>query len=413
MAFFLGVFVALAVLAAPSAARSDATRTAESGLVASVRSHAISRCGCALQGDPELNAAAREYSEIVASGAALDAHGVLRQSLSARGVLDPFPYVFYGSAPPERFGEVEERLLAQLARLPEAEIRLYTHVGIGIHARTRRRFLTRQVEWYVTVLLTQRAVSYSPLPRDPRPGERFLFEGEVHAPFREPQVLLTRPDGNTDVLDNFAVEPRRFRTYVCFGTQPGNYQLEIMGRYDMGPRVLGLASLNLRQPGEPSHYDVLLTAARSGTLVASAPRAAPPPASVADATALLFELVNRDRRRAGVPVLVEYAPLSAVARSHSEDMRDRGFFAHVSPRTGRLVERAESAGIAYVRIGENIAVGQNVREAQEALMRSPGHRMNLLDPEFTHLGVGIAFETDAQGRQRVFVTENFLVPPSD
>ncbi len=411
MAVFLSVFVALAAITLPGAAATDAMRVAESGLVASVRSQALARCGCGLQADAELTAAAREYSEIVATGAALDAHGVLRQSLSARGVLDPFPYVFYGSAPPQRMQEIETRLRLQLARLPEAELRLYTHVGVGIHARTRRRFLTRQVEWFVTVLLTQRAVSYSPLPLDPRPGERFLFEGEVHPPFREPQVLLTRPDGNTDVLDNFAVEPRRFRTYVCFGTQPGNYQLEVMGRYDMGPRVLGLASLNLRQPGEPSHYDLLLAAARSGTLVASARRAPEAPASVADATALLFELVNRDRRRAGVPALLELPELSAVARSHSEDMRDRGFFAHVSPRTGRLVERAESAGIAYGRIGENIAVGQSVREAQEALMQSPGHRMNLLDPEFTHLGLGIAVETDDQGRERVFVTENFLVPP--
>ena len=411
MTVFWGLIVALATLAAPGAAATDAMRQAESDLTASVRSQALARCGCGLQADAELTAAAREYSEIVATGAALDAHGVLRQSLSARGVLDPFPYVFYGSAPPERFGEIANRLRVQLERLPEAEIRLYTHVGVGIHSRTRRRFLTRHVEWFVTLLLTQRAVSYSPLPRDPRPGERFLFEGEVHAPFREPQVLLTRPDGNTDVLDNFAVEPRRFRTYVRFGTQPGNYQLEVMGRYDMGPRVLGLASLNLREPGEPSHYDVLLAAARSGTLEPSARRAPEAPTSAAQATALLFELVNRDRRRAGVPALVAHPELSAVAQSHAEDMRDGRFFAHVSPRTGRLVERAEDAGIAYVRIGENIAVGQNVREAQEALMRSPGHRMNLLDPEFTHLGLGVAVEIDDQGRQRVYVTENFLVPP--
>ncbi len=99
-----------------------------------------------------------------------------------------------------------------------------------------------------------------------------------------------------------------------------------------------------------------------------------------------------------------------MAQAHSRDMRDRQFFAHVSPTTGRLADRADDIGIRYRRIGENIAVGYDVYEAQEALMRSPGHRKNLLDPSFTQVGVGVAFAQDAQGRRRVYVTQNFLVP---
>jgi uncharacterized protein YkwD len=91
-------------------------------------------------------------------------------------------------------------------------------------------------------------------------------------------------------------------------------------------------------------------------------------------------------------------------------MRDHEFFAHVSPRNGHLADRAERVRVSYRRLGENIAVGLNVREAEKALLRSPGHRMNLLDPEFTHVGIGVVFATDAAGQRRVFVTQDFLIP---
>ncbi len=387
-------------------------RAAESRLAAVVHRYAMESCACRLQEDPDLAGAAREFGEILATGVVPDTHEFLRQSLSARGVMDPFPYVFYGSAPPERLGELVQRLEDRLRRLPVAELRLYTHMGVGVHARSRRQFLSRRVEWFVAVLLTQRAISFSPLPLDPRPGERFLFEGEVYPPFHEPQVLLTRPDGNTDVLENFAIEPRGFRTYVHFGAQHGEYRLEVMGRYDMGPRVLALASLQLRDAGESSQYEVLLAAARSGTLRPAAKRTEPAGLrSPSEAEAELLSLLNRDRQRAGVPSLTPHPELGAMARAHSADMRDHGFFAHVSPNTGRLTDRAEQARIPFRRISENIAVSTDVRSAHEALMRSPGHRMNLLDPAFSHVGVGVAVDRDDEGRTRVHVTENFLVPP--
>jgi uncharacterized protein YkwD len=184
-----------------------------------------------------------------------------------------------------------------------------------------------------------------------------------------------------------------------------------MGRYDMGPRVLGLASLHVSPDDGPNHYEMLLAAARNGTLQPiTRPANRKRPRNDREAEAELLQLVNRDRRRAGVPTLVEMPELSRMARAHSQEMRDRGFFAHVSPRTGRLIDRAQAANIPFRRIGENIAVGDDVYQAQHALMRSPGHRMNLLDPEFTHVGLGVALFEDDDGRMRVYVTENFLVP---
>jgi len=408
------VLLLIALGCLPAAGLSDdaALRAGEERLAAAARAAALESCQCSLLDDPDLQRAAREHSEILASGVTPETHGFLRQALSSRGVLDPFPYVFHGSGPPERLDQMADRLRQHLRDIPEAEMRLYTHVGVGIKVRATRRFLVRRVEWFVTVLLTQRAVAFSPLPADLRPGERFLFEGEVFPPFRDPQVLLTHPDGNTDILDNFSSDPRRFRTYVRFGVASGEYQLEVMGRYDLGPRVLGLASLLVGSDGTPNHYEVLLAAARKGTLKPLAHRLSRErPRSDREAETLLLELVNRDRRRAGVPAFIELPELSRMARAHSQEMRDETFFAHVSPRTGRLIDRAQAAGISFRRIGENIAVGDDVQQAQSALMRSPGHRMNLLDPEFTHIGVGVALvETDG-GNLRVYVTENFLALP--
>jgi uncharacterized protein YkwD len=319
--------------------------------------------------------------------------------------------VFYGSGPPSRLSEIEARLRVQLMQFPEIERRLYTHFGVGIHSVTHRSFLRVRREIYVTVLFTQRSVSFAPLPAIFRPGDRFVFEGELHAPFRQPQILLTQPDGNTVVLDNTEDDPQAFRAHVKLGDEPGEYQLEVMGRYDMGPRVLALCSLFPRRAGEQLPYERVLAAARNGTLEpARALPAADPDASEEQAERTLLLLVNRDRQSAGLPALVEAEDLSRLARSHSLDMRESAFFAHVSPRTGRLRDRADDMRLQYRRLGENIAVGADVHEAERALMRSPGHRMNLLDPDFTHVGVGVAFEEDASGNRRVYVTQNFMIP---
>src|SRR5207245_11791655 len=137
------------------------------------------------------------------------------------------------------------------------------------------------------------------------------FVGQVHAPFREPELLLTAPDGSTARLENLSPEAQRFVCYVGFDRGPGEYQLEVMGRYDMGPRVLGLCSLFARQAGETTYYERLLAAARDGTLVPTPPLPRrSEPRTERQAEALLVRLVNRDRRRYGLSPLVEAAPLS-------------------------------------------------------------------------------------------------------
>ena len=367
--------------------------------------------GVELRADPALAEVARELASMHAADVDVETHEFVRQAASARGILDPFPYVFCASAPATRFGDVQRQLLDNLRAMSVEERRLYTHLACGVvPARDRSWFGPRRL--FVVALLTQRALSFAPLPQEPLPGERFQFDGAVHPPFREPQVFVTWPDGHAVELDNLALEPGRFRSWVRLDHGPGEYQIEVLGRYDRGPRVLGLCSVHARDAGEVTPHQRFVAAALRGDVPRRRP--SPPvlsaPQTVGEAEGRLYDLLNRDRARAGLRRLAPDSTLARMARAHSRDMRDNGFFAHVSPTTGRLLERADRVALRFRRLAENIAVHRDVDEAEAALLRSPGHRKNILDAEFTRVGVGVAFATDVDGQRRVYVTQNFMIP---
>lgn len=119
----------------------------------------------------------------------------------------------------------------------------------------------------------------------------------------------------------------------------------------------------------------------------------------------MVELVNIDRARHRLPPLQLSPSLAAVSRQHSREMADRGFFSHRSPTTGQPQDRLDRAGIGWSSCAENIALDVSVEDAQAALMRSPGHRANILSGKYSHIGIGIV-ETGGQ----IFVTQNFIRP---
>ena len=104
----------------------------------------------------------------------------------------------------------------------------------------------------------------------------------------------------------------------------------------------------------------------------------------------VVNLVNTERAKAGLKPLVSDWELARVARFKSEDMRDNRYFAHNSPIYGTPFQMMKSFGIHYRAAGENIAAGQTTAESvMQAWMNSAGHKKNILDPNFTHIGVGI------------------------
>ncbi|WP_093193773.1 SafA/ExsA family spore coat assembly protein [Salimicrobium halophilum] len=104
---------------------------------------------------------------------------------------------------------------------------------------------------------------------------------------------------------------------------------------------------------------------------------------------LAVEKTNEQRRANGLAPLEIDWQLARVARYKSQDMRDKGYFSHQSPTYGSPFEMMRQFNISYRKAAENIAAGQSTAErVVNGWMNSPGHRKNILDPDFTTIGIG-------------------------
>ena len=118
----------------------------------------------------------------------------------------------------------------------------------------------------------------------------------------------------------------------------------------------------------------------------------------------IFQLTNEARRKNGLPSLDSDNDLAVKAREKSDDMLMNNYFSHTSPEGKTLKDRFQEEKPASFqtisRIGENIYMGARfdystdiktqARMIVDGWMTSPGHRRNILDPNYTHLGVGVS-----------------------
>jgi uncharacterized protein YkwD len=119
------------------------------------------------------------------------------------------------------------------------------------------------------------------------------------------------------------------------------------------------------------------------------PTATPTPLPVPEDQ--LIVLINQERGKLGMSPLTHSGLLSSVARAHSQDMLDRDFVDHVNPDGLDPFDRIERAGYRFSSAAENIAAGNHQTDAADAFdswMNSPGHRENMLNPEFSEIGIG-------------------------
>lgn len=154
------------------------------------------------------------------------------------------------------------------------------------------------------------------------------------------------------------------------------------------------------------------------------PQANPSSADVGALEELMLARINAARRQhlPGWLSTVELTPhrgLTAVARGHATDMLRRHYVAHVTPEGVSAARRIESYGLSYLACGENIGVvyGQTAHTAQgiddihRAIMNQPrrltNHRGNLLNPVWTHVGIGVAYRPD----ELLIVTQNYMCAP--
>lgn len=107
----------------------------------------------------------------------------------------------------------------------------------------------------------------------------------------------------------------------------------------------------------------------------------------------VIRLVNEIRTKNGLKPLTYHWELARVARYKSQDMKDNRYFAHNSPVYGSPGQMVKSFGISYRTVGENIARGYRTpQQVVDGWMNSSGHRANILNAGYTHIGVGYVAE---------------------
>ena len=123
----------------------------------------------------------------------------------------------------------------------------------------------------------------------------------------------------------------------------------------------------------------------------------------------VLQRTNQERVQRGLRALQWDNTAYQAAYGHAVDMLRRNFFEHVNPEGRNAAWRMRQAGVLDVTTGENLAVFENYPDAVlpgrsvVGWMNSPHHRENMLQPEFTHLGVAFV----RQGN-KVMVVQNFI-----
>ena len=133
---------------------------------------------------------------------------------------------------------------------------------------------------------------------------------------------------------------------------------------------------------------------------------------------LMLDLINEERRGASLDPLILDLRLNAASEDHSEWMLERDVFSHTGEGGSTSHERMDAAGFAFEgrwASGENIAwqsergapgLEDDVADLHRSLMDSPGHRANILNPDFEAIGIGIE-GGEFDGFDAVMATQNF------
>jgi hypothetical protein len=110
--------------------------------------------------------------------------------------------------------------------------------------------------------------------------------------------------------------------------------------------------------------------------------------------------INSLRASKGLSQLQVSGELTGVARRWTDRMVEAGQISH-NPNL------ASEVGGNWTKLGENVGVGYDVDSLMQAFINSPAHYRNLVDPDWTHLGVGVT----VAGDQRIYTTHNFMALP--
>lgn len=103
----------------------------------------------------------------------------------------------------------------------------------------------------------------------------------------------------------------------------------------------------------------------------------------------IIDEVNFQRAIRGIPPLKQNKTLDRIAQKKADDMLVNKYFAHKSPKGVSLKHLFERERYNYSAGGENLAKGYTVDEVVKAWMQSQPHKKNIVNKDFTEIGIGI------------------------
>jgi len=324
--------------------------------------------------DASLQVAARALAREALDGGADRAADLLEVSsrVSAAGGSDPTPRVVVVRA------ATPESALASFLKRTDFNEEPASHLGVGAAVSEENAV--------VVALLSERRAALRTFPRTfPRSGASRALCGELYPGLTQPEIFVTRPSGSVDKLPLSRQSGSSFCATVPFPTA-GRHAVEVIARGKGGPEVVLQFYVDAGVPRREGRGEQ-----------------APEPATVEAARDAIVARINALRAAQGAPAVAPDDRLHAVAQAYAEQMVRERFFAHVSPAGEDLKSRLVRAGYAYLQAGENLGLASGPLGAHFAIEHSPGHRKNLLTPEYVAVGVGVVWDRDAQHSQALVV----------
>lgn len=129
----------------------------------------------------------------------------------------------------------------------------------------------------------------------------------------------------------------------------------------------------------------------------TSPSTPAPSPSTTSVVAEVVALTNAARAVAGVPALAVDAAVQRAAEAHAADQAARQLMTHTGSDGSDAGDRLRLAGYDWRTWGENVAAGQrSATDVTDGWLSSPGHRANMLNPAYAHVGVAVALDTEGR-----------------
>jgi uncharacterized protein YkwD len=322
--------------------------------------------------DPDLTRACRDYAAAVKAGVA-PVSGPAASFYASLESYEPSPVVGIATvSPASRADRAAGDLFPKSCR--------FNRIGVA----------AAEVPTGGAVVCALTALHGTTLQRIPgqvEPGRSVAVSGTLAEVLRAPRLFVTRPSGEVEEMKLPSEGPAFSATVLL--KERGEHSIEVLAEGPGGPQVAAIRRV-----------------------FAGVPRPSRPPPEGPARTGLagVEESIARLRASHGLPALQRDRELDAAAEAHSREMARLRTFAHVLPTDGSPGDRLRARGYAFRSVGENIGLSSDIGTAHEAIVSSPAHLANLLDPHHRRLGLGAATGLTADGGEGVYLTEVLAAP---